>query len=227
MNTPSLHKRIAVVLSALLIPLCAQANDAGIRVVGTSKVSVAPDMATFAFAIEERGKDLRSAKRAIDDRAAKLIRLCKRMGVEAAHITSSQLAIRPQYNYQTKAFLGYQVSRDVEVVLNDLSRYSDLVNGAISSGITTIRNITLDTAKREKLEDKALTSATGAAKKKAEILAKSAGVRLGKVVAINEGGAPVVQRVFAAGIRTSRENGAFEPGQITVTATVTVTYSIE
>lgn len=227
MNTPALKKRIAIVLSALLIPLCAQANDTGIRVVGTSKISVAPDMAVFAFAIEDRGKDLKAVKQNTDDRAAKLIRLCRRMGVEAAHITSSQLAIRPQYNYQTKAFLGYEASREVNVVLNDLNRYTDLVNGAISSGITTIRNITLDTTKRDRLEDEALTAAAGAAKKKAEILAKSTGVKLGKVVAIDEGGAPVVRRVYTAGMRTLQEKGAFEPGRITVTATVTVTYSIQ
>lgn len=227
MNSPSLYQRAVIILSMLLIPFWAQAGDKGIRVVGTSKVSVAPDMATFGFAIEEQGKDLKSVKQAIDDRAAKLIRLCKRMGIEAAQITSSQLSIRPQYNYQTKAFLGYQVSRDVKVVLNDLSRYTDLVNGAVSSGITTIRSITLDTTKREELEDKALTSAAGAAKKKAGILARSTGVTLGKVVAIDEGGAPVVRRVFAAAIRSPRENGAFEPGQITVTVTVTATYAIE
>lgn len=227
MNIHPLYRRMAVILAALLIPLCAQANDTGIRVVGTSKVSVAPDMATFSFAIEERGTDLKSVKQAIDDKAVKLIRLCKRLGVKAAHITSSQLAIRPQYNYQTKAFLGYEVSREVKVVLNDLNRYTDLVDGAIASGITTIRNITLDTTKRDALEDKALTSAAWAAKQKAEILARGTGVRLGKVVAIDEGGAPVVHRVYAAGMRTPQEKGAFEPGRITVTATVTVTYSIQ
>ena len=227
MKTPSPYRRIALMVSMLLIPLVAQAGEEGIRVVGSAKVRVAPDTATFVFAVEDKGKDLKSVKHTIDAKAAKLIRLCKRMGVDAKRITSSQLAIRPQYNYQTRAFLGYEVSRDVTVVLTDLHRYTDLVNGAISSGITTVRSISLDTTKRDELEDEALTSAATAARRKAEILAKSAGVTLGKVVAIDEGQAPIVHHVYAAGMSTLNKRGAFEPGQVSVTATVTVRYSIK
>lgn len=220
---------IMTLLLASLFPLAAQAGEGGVQVVGSSKVSVAPDIAHFIFAISGQGKELKGLKADIDSKTARLVGACKQIGVRSKDISSTEVSIRPQYNYQTKEFLGYEVSREVKVALNQLARYTELVNGAIESGITTIRDISLDTTQRDMLERQALSAAVDAAKKKAQALAQRAGVELGKVVSMVEGGAHAELASYefkSQRLSMSAAQDAFEPGEITVSATVTILYSI-
>jgi uncharacterized protein len=233
MNQTYVYKGIAlsfVALMALLSPLTSAASDREIQVVGKSEVSVTPDMAHFTFAINGRSQDLKSLKAGIDQKTANLVRSCKRLGVLSKQISSTKVSIRPQYNYQTKEFLGYEVSRDVKVTLSQLDKYTELVNGAIESGITTVSNITLDSSQRDHLEQRALSAAVDSAHYKAQALAERADVKLGKVVGIIEGGARVEHSKYQfreSSMVMSQAQGAFEPGEISVNASLTVIYAIE
>jgi len=206
------------------------ASEGGIEVSGAAKVSVVPDMATFSFAINTRGRILVEVKADVDKKTETLVNLCKKLGIETRKITSSEVTINPQYNFQTKSLIGFDVARNVKVSLYDLKKYNDLVNGAVDSGITTIRNITLDTQDRDKLEQRLLASALNAAKQKAIILAESAGVHLGKVQQIREAGMPMEAQTYRFRESVSAApmaQGVFEPGEITVNTTVYVKYSIK
>lgn len=212
------------------IASCSYEDEAGIEVTGFAKESVVPDMATFSFSINGRGKELAALKNETDTKTADTVSLCKKLGVITNKITSSEVSIHPQYNHQTKSFIGYEVSRKIKVVLTNLDKYTELVNGAIESGITTINNITLDTKDRELLERKAIGSAVKAARKKADILATSTNINIGKVLYIKEGGAPIRHESYIFKQRAGSADlaqGAFEPGEISVSATVLVRYSIK
>jgi len=214
----------------LLLPGLAAADTRGIQVSGKAKVSVVPDMATFTFAIEGRGQELAVVKQDIDTRTAKLVQLCKSVGVDTKKITATEVSIRPQYNYQNKTFLGYAVTRTVNVTLTDLDNYSALVSGAIDAGITTIQNIVVDTSSRDDLQREALEAAVQDARDKAQIVARGAGVKLGKVVSIIEGGIPVEASSYRLlGTEAAQIDGAavVEPGEISITAMVTVTFSLD
>ena len=223
---------IILLLSVNFLISSVYASDDGIQVVGTAKVSVVPDMATFSFSINERGKILSNLKASVDNKSAKLVSLCKKLGIDSKHITSSEVSIRPQYNYQTKSFIGYEVSRDIKVILDKLNKYSELVNGAINTGITTVRSVNLDIKDRVSLENMALGSAIGAAKIKAEIIANNTGTKLGKVISVKEGSVPFEAsnyqfRGFAESAPVAMKQGAFEPGEITITTNVIIKYKIK
>ncbi len=224
-----IYKFMAFVFLAFILPFYSYASENGIRVVGSSKVSVEPDIAKFTFAISEQGIDLAAIKGGIDAKTSNVVALCKRLGVETKDISSSEVSIHPQYNYQTKKFLGYEVSREIKVTLNDLKKYTALVNGSIESGITTIRGISLDSSKRDELELKALGAASSAAKRKAMVLANNNGVTVGEVISIEESGVPSESRMymFKGQPTADQESGAFEPGEISVSATVVVLYSVK
>jgi hypothetical protein len=213
----------------IVTPLQLAAAEDGIKVIGTAKVSAVPDIARFTFAVDARGRDLSALKAGIDDKTAKVIALAKQLGVMSKEISSSAVAIHPQYDYQSREFLGYEVSREVKITLNDLEKYAALLDGAIYSGITTIRGISLDTSKRDDLEIMALQAASQSARKKAEALANSNGVVLGKVLRINEGGASFEAGVqpFAERAMLTQGGGSYEPGEISVSATVMIEYAIQ
>ena len=205
------------------------ANETGIEVTGTAKESVMPDMATFSFSINGRGVGLTDLKNEIDIKSANTVSLCKRLGIKSKNISSSEVLIHPQYNFQTKSLLGYEVTRNINVVLDNLDKYTELVNGAIKSGVTTITNISLDIKDRAVLERRALGSALKVARKKAEILAISSGVGIGQVLYVKEGGGPIRLETYEFNQKASISNvatGVFEPGEISVTTTVTARYAI-
>lgn len=214
----------------LLLPCLAFADDSGIRVSGSATVSTVPDLATFTFALEGRGQDLPVVKEDIDARTARLVQLCKSLDIPTNKITATEVSIRPQYHYQNKTLLGYQVSRTLTVTLADLANYSALVNGAIESGITTIRNIIIDTSQRDELQRHALETAVRDAGRKARIIARGAGVKLGRLLSVTEGGTPMKAdhyRLLSRETAVAGNVDVVEPGEITVTATVVVNYAIE
>lgn len=216
-----------LIISGCFFVAVAAANEGGIQVVGNAQISVVPDMATFSFSIEEQGMVIADLKGSIDGKSAALVSLCKRIGIAANDITASEVSIRPQYNHQSKAFIGYDISRVIKVTLKQLTQYSALVNGAIAAGITTIQSINLDTKDRDVLENKALGSAVDNARLKAEIIASRTHVQLGRVVSVKERDSHFVGRTLSASSVGAVPQGVFEPGEITVSATVDITYEIE
>ncbi len=230
-----IYPHFATLLLALISVVWSSSGLAsfeGIEMSGTAKVSVVPDMAQFSFAVNARGKSLPALKSEIDRKTTAVIALCKKLDIDTKHISSAEVSIHPQYNHQTRELIGYDISRNINVELHNLERYSDLINGAIKSGITTVNNINLGVRSRSKLEAQALADAVKAARTKAEIVAKNAGIQLGKVISVRESGSNFDNRRYQ--FRANGEDamagqlqGAFEPGEISVTATVVVTFTIQ
>ncbi len=215
-------------LFILLVPWTVLRAE-GITVQGSAQVSVVPDMATFNFSILERGLSLPRSKDAVDERSAELINLARELGISDADITSAEVRIRPRYDHPDARLLGYDVSRDIRVVLKDLNRYTELVNGAIEAGISTLGNIQLDVSQRASLEVNSLAAAMAIARRKAQIIAAEAGVSLGKVTGVTEAGLPSEMPIYQARAESlmTGNRSAFEPGRIVVSSQVTVTFAID
>ncbi len=226
-------RRLVLVITMLVLAACGHANertyDRSIEVSGTAEQSVAADMATFTFTINIRGQELAELKLDVDSKTASLVELCKKLGVAKKDISSAEVSIHPQYNHQTRALIGYSVSRTVKVTLRELASYTELMNGAIAAGVNTVGAIKLDVNNRDELQRRALAAAINDARNKADILAKSAGVNVGDVLTIREtataGGVEPYR--FAERAQTTTAKGAFEPGEITLTTTVSVSYAIK
>lgn len=223
-----MKRRVITVLCMLLVPWTVLRAE-GITVQGSASVSVPPDMATFNFSILERGPNLPRLKSSVDGRSADLIDLARALGVVDSDITSAEVRIRPRYNHPDAKLLGYDVSRDIRVVLKSLDRYSELVNGAIEAGISNLGNIQLDISQRTSLQVNSLAAAMAVARRKAQIIAAEAGVTLGKVTSVSESGLPAEMPLYQARAESMvmDSRSVFEPGKIVVSSQVSVTFAIE
>ena len=231
MKIKQLFHVILFLSSLILMAPGAHAAEEGIEVTGMAQLKVVPDMATFLFAINDRGKVLDELVKEIDKKTAAVIGLCKKLGIETKHISSTEISIYPRYDHKTGTFIAYEVSRNINVILNELAKYSELVNGAVKSGITTLRSISLDVKNRDELERQSLASALAEAREKAQILAKSGGVTLGKIISVKEAGGAIgfdtmrLERGMVA--ESLAQKGVFEPGEITISGSVVARYAIE
>jgi uncharacterized protein YggE len=159
-----------------------------IYVEGSAQFDVEPDKIAIALAIVSVDQDVEVAKRDVDDRSRTLISVCKEIGVPASQISSTTLSVAPSYHWRDghREFEGTRVSRQIEVVLEDLSRYSELMQGIVSAKTAEITSTRLQSSQSAEFEDRALQAALSDATTRARGLAEAAGRKLGPVYSISE-----------------------------------------
>ena len=214
-----------------------------VYVVGFGEVEVEPDIMTIKVGIEAKDKVMKTAKADVDGRSNTLINSCINIGIERRDISSTALQIRPHYEYHDnrRVFSGTIVSRQIEITLKDLKNYPDLMMSLVEANVTQTISTNLSISNDKSLSDKALVNALADAKLQAEIIAKASGRELGDVHSISEFDTRLEERMYlittgrTAGQRIPRvmsksQSGIsepFEPGLISVVATVYVVYLLE
>jgi uncharacterized protein len=202
----------------------------------TGKATVVPDIATVNFSMIDTGKD---PKVLTDNNAKKMqdvVNAVKSLGIEAKDIQTSGYQLNPNYNYQSgrQELVSYTLSQNVTVKMRDLSKVAQLMGQLTPMGINQIGGVTFGVEDPDKFTNTARDEAFRKAKEKAEEMAKAAGARLGKVVAINEstgGGIPPMPYYAKEGMAMGGDarlqaNPAIEAGSQDVTVSVNVTYEL-
>ncbi|MCI0478002.1 MAG: SIMPL domain-containing protein [Anaerolineales bacterium] len=238
-NAPSLHadNRAAPALAAR--PITAT---------GEAEIKVAPDEVILVLGVETWDKNIQIAKKQNDERVKKITALTKDFGIEPRYVQTDQINIEPRYRngtYTDSDFIGYFIRKTIVITLKDVSKFEDVFTGALGAGATHVHGIQFRTTELRKYRDQARALAIQAAREKASALAGELGRKIGEPQSIQEnsagwwssysawwggrwGGAMsqnVVQNV--SGGSSFSEEGTFAPGQISISARVTVTFDLE
>src|SRR5437762_1770038 len=120
---------------------------------------------------------------------------------------------------------GYSADNSVSVTIHDLAKAGSILDAASKAGANDVYGPTLTRSDQAGLQAKALRAAVDNARAKARILAEAAGVRLGRVTAITEGGEEPMP-VYAADMAKRMSSAPIEPGKQQTQATVRVTFAI-
>ena len=229
--------RRILLLILCLLPFAARADalllpTPYVQVTGHGALNVTPDMLRISLTVEQTDKNLSVAKNSVTDRVQKIIALAKRLGIAARDIDATVIYIAPQYDWQnnTRRYLGQHVSRSVRLTLRDINAYSDLVDGLVKIGVTSIDSVLADHSDLAKLKTQALALAVQDAHAKAAALAASADVTLGPVYSISENaGFNLPRPPLMADARMAAVPGGngYNPGNIEITADVQMVYLIK
>ena len=137
--------------------------------------------------------------------------------------------------------------KNVEIRLREVAGFQAILTGVLTNGVNYVNNIDFRTTQLRKYRDQARAMAVRAAKEKAEALTSELGAKLGKVTSINANdssgyygnywgmnrgfngynNANAVQNVAAVAGTSDAEEDTFAVGQISVSATVNVSFLIE
>jgi uncharacterized protein YggE len=216
--------------------------ERSISVSGDAEVKVAPDQVQLMLAIETAEKTVSKAKALNDERLARTLAVLKKQGIAEKDLQTDQVSINPvndsgSYGYsKMKEPDGFQVRRSISVLLRDVSKFEGLLTAVLEAGTNHVEGISFQTSELRKHRDTARALALKAAKEKAEAMAKEYGLKVGKARSIAEsssgwagpylrGGVAqnMVQNVGGGG----ESSEAFAAGQISVRATVSVTFDVE
>ena len=217
-----------------------------ITVSGEAEIKVIPDEVVLTLGVETSDKQLRLAKSFNNDRVAKVMAAAEKLGVTAKEMQTDRISIEPRYrdSYEQRDFVGYFVRQTIVITLKDLSRFEDLLTDVLDAGANYVHGIQFRTTELRKHKDEARALAIRAAREKAVAMAAELGQTVGEPYAISEeqsgwwsgygawwgsaGALSMTQNVVQnAGGESVVTEGTLAPGQISVTARVTVSFALE
>ncbi|MBI2886625.1 MAG: SIMPL domain-containing protein [Chloroflexi bacterium] len=207
-------------------------------VAGHGQITLTPDIARSSFGVETTG---RSAQETLDANAAlmnQVIGRLKGLGVEEKDIRTTGIGlfpIRPPRPTPPRdgeptplpAIQGYRATNNVQVTLRDLGQVGNVIDAAVQAGANMVSGVSFGLEDVSAAQRSALAAAAANARSKADTLAGSLGLAITGIQSVSEGGfggpAPLP---FARGGPAS-EATPVEPGQLTVSANVTVSFTIQ
>ena len=115
-------------------------------------------------------------------------------GIAERDLQTSGFSIQPQYNYpqpvdgqqQQPQLIGYQTINSVTVRLRDLAKLGAVIDQSVTLGINQGGEIQFTNDKPDAAIEEARKAAVADAVKRAKTLSEAAGVKLGRILEINE-----------------------------------------
>ncbi|MCC6223860.1 MAG: SIMPL domain-containing protein [Thermoleophilia bacterium] len=197
----------------------------GITVTGVGSVKAAPDRAEFSFGVESQGETAAAALDANNAAVQRVIDAVRGAGVADADLQTQQVSVYPRYSEDGQTIVGYSAVNTVSAKIRDLATTGAVVDAAAAAGANQVYGPTLSIDDQSGLYQDALEQALEDARTKAKTIAAAAGVTLGAVVNIVEGGG-AVPPMYAE--QAARDGGGvpIEPGLQEIPASLTVTFAI-
>ena len=234
-----------VLLAGTALSAQAQGPSRTITVNGQAEIKVQPDEVVITVGVETENVDIAAARSENDRRVKAIVAAAVGQGLRAEDVRSEFLDIQPRYKdeYNRATFLGYFARRSLSMTLKNTSRFEPLVSAVLTAGANFLHGVEFRTSELRRRRDEARVLAMRAAREKADLMAGALNAGLGSVTNIQEGhsgwwspygswwggraGAAMYQNVLQDRRSTGTAEDTLVPGQISVTANVSVTFELE
>ena len=234
---------MAMMLAALILGACAPSTVVAnalppqrlLNVTGTGNVYLQPDVAYINIGVHT---ELATAAEAVADnnlQTQQVIDALKTFGLKETDIRTAYFSIYPsvQYDPQTSERRGttYVVDNSVYVTVRDIEKLGDLLDATLSAGANSVNSIQFDVEDKSAATKEARDAAVKDAAQQANELAAAAGITLGELQRIDFYSS-VPPQVFSAygkggGGGAEAASVPIQTGQLSITATVSVSYEIK
>jgi len=228
---------IAIPVATLAAPMDpANATEQAARTIvvsGNGEASVAPDEAILDFAIETHAQTAAEAAKRNAALATKVMDALKSRLAGTGQISTGGYSLNPDYRQHpgddNATIVGYTAQNSIRVETATLDLVGPLIDSAIAAGANRINYLSFTVKNNVKARSQAITAAAHDAQSQAQALAAALGVKLGSVLKASTEAEvrPVpMMRAMAVGM-AANVSTPIEAGQVTVPASVTLTYAIE
>jgi uncharacterized protein YggE len=200
---------------------------------GTGEATAIPDTAMVSFGVTKDAPTVEAAQKQVNEVINKISDDLKALGVQPKDIKTTNYSVNPNYTYNQggkQTLNGYNVNADVQVKLKPVEQGNKAIDIATNDGATNVGGVqfVLDDNKKKELQNQARKEAIKLAKEKAQSLADAAGIKLGRIIDIQEsgGGAPAPMFELKTADRAGGEAQSTElnPGENKISITVTLSY---
>jgi len=224
-----MNKAIAALLfAAASIPSSAIAQQAAITqtITGTrldldvtGEVTRVPDVAVISAGVIAKSATASGALQDSADRMSRVLAALKRAGVAERDIQTSNVSLNPEYRYPQNAepqLVGYTASNTLSVRFRDVRSSGKILDALVGVGANQINGPNLVVDNPQAALDEARAQAVAKGRARADLYARSLGMRVTRVVSVAEQGgngviAPMAPQVFAA--QAARASTQIESGE--------------
>lgn len=192
-----------------------------------------PDVATISTGVVTQAADANAAMRANAVQMDKVMAAIRAAGIAERDIQTSGINLNPQYKYVENAppsIVGYQASNTVNVKVRDLSKLGKVLDTFVEQGANQVNGPSFEVDKPDEAYDEARVAALKKAQARARTYADALGLKVRRIVSINEGGAsfprpmPMV-RAMAADAMMAKETSV-SPGESTLSVSIEVVFEL-
>jgi uncharacterized protein len=213
-------------------PVPPGANPRQVTVLGSGQVQGVPDTLTADVGIEFTAPDVTTAMNQTNDRQQAVINALAGAGVDRKNIRTTEVTLQPQYSNPEPAgaatITSYRADNAIEVKIHPPDAASRLLALIVSTGgdATRISSVSYSIADDSQLVKDARARAFQDAKNRAEQYAQLAGLRLGKVLSISEAAGSTSPQGSPPASPRAASAVPLEPGQQTVSFSVTAIWEL-
>src|SRR5687768_8256170 len=191
---------LAAALAATLLPLAPVAaqtqpativlNGTRLDVVATGEVTRVPDVARISAGVVSVAPTATAALAQNATQMASVRAALKRAGIADRDIQTSSINLYPDYRHDAQGsnpqIIGYRASNEVSVRFRDIANSGRILDALVAQGANQINGPMLSIDKPEAALDEARTQALANARARAELYARTLGMRVARVLSISE-----------------------------------------
>jgi uncharacterized protein YggE len=202
-----------------------------IMVVGSGTAASRPDMAEVSGGVVTQASTAAQALAQNSVAMDKVLKAVAALGIADRDVQTATIHVLPvrrqgRQEPQPPEIVGYEVSNQVRIKVRDLGALGRLLDVLVGQGANVLGGISFSVADPAPILDRARALAMADARRRADVYAQAAGVKVGPVLSIREG-TPAVPRFAADMPRTLAMSAVpVAPGEQEFQASVTVTYAI-
>lgn len=201
-----------------------------ISVSGEASVNVKPDTVVVNIGVHTEAPNAKDSIAQNSARMNALVDALAKAGVKKDDMLTTRYSVQPVYEYKVRGeprLIGFQTRNTLQITLSASANVGQIIDIAAGAGANIVENISFQVRDLAKHRDEALTQAMTDARRRAEVLAKSAGVTIKGVKSIVEsGGEMPVRPVYAMDMKMAA--GPETPimgGDMVIRFTVRVEYT--
>lgn len=205
-----------------------------IEVTASAERTASPDAATIRLAVIARADSADAAREGVAENASRMRAALREAGVDDDAVRTTYYDLGEEYERTENGsrVAGYRAAQGfaVEVVADDLgNRTGAILDAAVGNGATRVDGVqfTLSEETRRDLRQEALGAAMANADRDASTLADAANRTIAGVYSVSTVDADVRPVRADVQFEAATEGTSFEPGPVTVSATVSVTYRLD
>ncbi len=195
-----------------------------ITVAGEGEVAIVPDLAILRGGVTTTAKTAREASEANAKAMTAVMASIKTAGIADKDVQTSRLSLQPVQDRNDQRITGFQAANQVTVKIRDMGKISDVIDRLVSAGSNDISGIQFVVLSPSKPLDQAREAAIADARRKAEVYARAANVKLGSAINITEEGSAGPRPGFM--LSAARSSTPVSPGEEIQRVSVTVSYEL-
>jgi uncharacterized protein YggE len=203
-----------------------------ITVSGDAVISAEPDQAEIDIGVVTQSRTAPEASKENAERLARVLAEVKKQIGKGDEVKTSGYSLAPTYRYPQGGkpeIVGYTASNTLRIKTTNLNLVGRLIDSAMQAGANNVQRLVFTLKDELSAQLEALKTASAKARAKAEATAASLGLKVVRIIAVNEGERvvqPVFRRAMTARAEAASAPTPIESGTVEIRSTVSLTVEV-